>query len=76
MKSRYIIKRLSSLHEETKPKTTRSKQNKPDFLDVDGDGNKKESMKKAIKDKKNKGKKKSIKESLTFAEVVKGILEK
>ena len=74
MKSRYTIKRLSSLQEESK--TTKAKQNKPDFLDVDSDGNKKESMKKALKDKKNKGKKKPVKESLTFAQVVRYILEK
>ena len=30
-----------------------NKKNKPDFLDLDGDGDKKESMKKAAKDKKN-----------------------
>jgi len=32
-----------------------AKKSKPDFLDIDKDGNKKESMKKAAKDSKNKG---------------------
>ncbi len=33
------------------------KKHKPDYLDMDKDGNKKESMKKALKDKGHKGKK-------------------
>lgn len=33
----------------------KAKKPKPDFLDVDGDKNKKESLKKALKDKKEKG---------------------
>ena len=33
------------------------KKHKPDYLDMDKDGNKKESMKKALKDKSHKGKK-------------------
>ena len=36
---------------------------KPDFLDMDKDGNKEEPMKKAISDKKTKGLKKEVKES-------------
>ena len=35
-----------------KEERKKSKKSKPDFLDLDGDGNKKESMKKAAKDKK------------------------
>ena len=31
------------------------KDSKPDYIDLDGDGNKKESMKQAAKDKKKKG---------------------
>jgi hypothetical protein len=38
--------------EGTEMKTSESKKSKPDFLDMDKDGNKKEPMKKAIKDKK------------------------
>ena len=38
--------------EGTEMKTTESKKAKPDFLDMDKDGNKKEPMKKAVKDKK------------------------
>lgn len=38
--------------EGTEMKTSESKKAKPDFLDMDKDGNKKEPMKKAIKDKK------------------------
>lgn len=36
-------------------KLEEGKKAKPDFLDADKDGNKKESMKKALKDKKGKG---------------------
>jgi len=43
-------------------KKTETKEGKPDFLDLDKDGNKKEPMKKAAKDAKNKvGKKESLK---------------
>jgi hypothetical protein len=45
--------------------TESKKKNKPDFLDVDEDGNKKESLKKAVKDKK----KSPMKEELTFNEL-------
>lgn len=50
-----------SVEEGTKMKTTKKK-SKPDFLDMDKDGNKKEPMKKALKDKKAPPKKK-VKES-------------
>lgn len=46
-------------------KVNEAKKAKPDFLDVDGDGNKKESMKKAIKDKEEK---EDVKETAIFAE--------
>jgi hypothetical protein len=50
-------------------KKTETKEGKPDFLDLDKDGNKKEPMKKAAKDAKNKGgKKESLK--LSEAELV------
>tara|TARA_A100001388_G_C28719505_1_gene475628 strand:+ start:190 stop:1035 length:846 start_codon:yes stop_codon:yes gene_type:complete len=41
-------------------KMKESKKAKPDFLDIDGDGNKKEPMKKAIKDKEKKSKKETV----------------
>jgi hypothetical protein len=40
------------IEEKTMKKTNEAKKAKPDFLDMDKDGNKKEPMKKAIKDKK------------------------
>lgn len=46
-----ILKKLNSL--ET-PKTTLTESAKPDFLDIDKDGDKKESMKKAAADKEEK----------------------
>jgi hypothetical protein len=50
-------------------KKTETKEGKPDFLDLDKDGDKKEPMKKAAKDAKNKGgKKHSIK--LTESEMI------
>lgn len=48
---------------------------KPDFLDVDKDGDKKEPMKKAIADKKKKPVKESIEPKLTFKELVKIVKE-
>jgi hypothetical protein len=48
------------------------KGSKPDFLDMDKDGNKKESMKKAIKDKKNK---KIVKENTLIANFIKCVSE-
>ena len=45
---------------------------KPDYIDVDKDGNKKESMKKAIKDKK---KKKIVKENTLISNFIKCIAE-
>lgn len=44
-------------------KVDEAKKAKPDFLDVDGDGNKKESFKKALKDKAKKEKAKKVDES-------------
>lgn len=73
MKIKYTTKELISLYEGKASKTKKAKSNKPDFLDVDKDGNRTETMKKALKDKKNK---KTVKESLTFAEAVKHILQK
>ena len=46
-------------------KKTETKEGKPDFLDLDKDGDKKEPMKKAAKDAKNKG---GIKESIQLTE--------
>lgn len=48
---------------------------KPDFLDMDKDGNKKEPMKKAIADKKKKPVKESVEPKLTFKELVKIVKE-
>ena len=55
---------------------------KPDFLDMDKDGNKKESFKKAVKDKEKGGKedcgcdtKKERKESVTKEDVMKHLME-
>lgn len=72
MKSPYTTQQLVTFYEAKK------KSGKPDFLDVDGDGNKKESMKKALKDKptsKSKKKKHQVKEGLQFFAVAKRILE-
>ena len=48
-----LSKRLKKDEEEVEE----GKHEKPDYIDADGDGDKKESMKKALKDKKKKGKK-------------------
>lgn len=55
-----------------KAKKTVKKSAKPDYIDIDKDGNKKESMKKAVKDKK---KKKIVKESTLLANFIKCIAE-
>lgn len=49
---------------ETTMRTTEGKKNKPDFLDLDNDGNKSEPMKKAAKDKKVKEELKGDQEKL------------
>ena len=51
---------------------TSKKGSKPDYIDLDKDGNKKESMKKAAHDKK---KKKIVKESALLANFIKYIAE-
>ena len=51
---------------------TSKKGSKPDYIDLDKDGNKKESMKKAAHDKK---KKKIVKESALLANFIKCIAE-
>jgi len=48
---------------------------KPDFLDMDKDGDKKEPMKKAVADKKKKTVKESVEPKLTFKEMVKLVQE-
>ena len=53
-------------------KKTSKKGAKPDYIDLDKDGNKKESMKKAAADKK---KKKVVKESAVIANFIKHIAE-
>ena len=55
-----------------KAKKTVKKGAKPDYIDIDKDGDKKESMKKAVKDKK---KKKIVKESTLLANIIKCIAE-
>mgnify|MGYP001313167054 CR=1 FL=1 len=44
------------------------KGSKPDYLDFDGDGDEKESMKKALSDKKKKGMKEQLESSGKFSE--------
>ena len=48
---------------------------KPDFLDVDKDGDKKEPMKKAVADKKKKAVKESIEPKLTFKDCIRLVKE-
>jgi len=48
---------------------------KPDFLDMDKDGNKKEPMKKAVADKKKKTVKESVEQKLTFRDMAKLVQE-
>jgi hypothetical protein len=48
---------------------------KPDFLDMDKDGNKKEPMKKAAADKKKKTVKESFEQKLTFKQMIKLVQE-
>jgi prephenate dehydratase len=43
---------MVELHSQKENEVTEGKKAKPDYLDFDGDGNEKESMKKALKDKK------------------------
>ena len=50
--------------------TESRKKAKPDYLDADGDGDKKESLKKAGKDKKTS----AVKEELTFNELYKRVI--
>jgi len=56
-----------------KAKKTSKKGSKPDYIDLDKDGNKKESMKKAAKDAKKPKKKKVIKENVLIANFIKCI---
>jgi hypothetical protein len=64
---------------EEKPKSKKEKKvdeaAKPDFLDMDKDGNKKEPMKKAVADKKKKTVKESVEPKLSFKEMVKLVQE-
>lgn len=62
-KSKDLVKQDKAEHEKTKGQYDEAA--KPDFLDLDGDKNEKESMKKAIADKGNKGVKEELK-SETF----------
>jgi len=48
---------------------------KPDFLDMDKDGDKKEPMKKAVADKKKKTVKESVEQKLTFRDMAKLVQE-
>ncbi len=57
-------------------KKSSGKGSKPDYIDLDKDGNKTESMKKAAKDKKqNKGKKNVVKESALISNFIKCVAE-
>ncbi len=62
-----------------KPKAKKDKKMeegaKPDFLDMDKDGNKKEPMKKAVADKKKKPVKESVEKKLTFKQMVQLVQE-
>jgi hypothetical protein len=58
-----------------KAKKSSKKSSKPDYIDLDKDGNKKESMKKAAKDAKNSKKKKVVKENVLISNFIKCISE-
>jgi len=58
-----------------KAKKSSKKGNKPDYIDLDKDGNKKESMKKAAKDAKTPKKKKVVKENVLISNFIKCISE-
>ncbi len=61
---RYLPKPPSEIH----LKESRKSKSKPDFLDIDKDGNKKESMKKAAKDAKEKKSDKKSERGLSAAQ--------
>jgi hypothetical protein len=58
-----------------KAKKSSKKGGKPDYIDLDKDGNKKESMKKAAKDAKKTKKKKVVKENVLISNFIKCISE-
>ena len=59
-----------------KAKKSSKRGTKPDYIDLDKDGNKKESMKKAAKDaKKPKKKKKIVKENVLISNFIKCVSE-
>ena len=58
-----------------KAKKSSKKGTKPDYIDLDKDGNKKESMKKAAKDAKKSKKKKVIKENVLISNFIKCVSE-
>ena len=64
-KSGKIIKQLNKLNQEEF--VSEKKGSKPDYLDFDGDGDKNEPMKKALKDKKKKGMKEQLEETGKFS---------
>ena len=65
-KSGKIVKQLNKLNQEEV--VLEKKGSKPDYLDFDGDGNEKESMKKALSDKKKKGMKEHLESTGKFSE--------
>jgi len=66
------IRKMSARMDKEKTKkeeyVAEKKGSKPDYLDFDGDGNKEESMKKALNDKKKKGMKEELETSGKFSE--------
>lgn len=58
-----------------KAKKSSKRGTKPDYIDLDKDGNKKESMKKAAKDAKKSKKKKVIKENVLISNFIKCVSE-
>ena len=65
-KSGKIVKQLNKLNQEEV--VLEKKGSKPDYLDFEGDGDEKESMKKALSDKKKKGMKEHLESTGKFSE--------
>ena len=78
-KTKTGVKHERTKYDDSEEKKTEKKKvkeaAKPDFLDVDKDGDKKEPMKKAVADKKKKTVKESIQPRLTFKECIKLVKE-
>ncbi len=74
-----MVEAKKSDKKDDKPKAKKDKKMeegaKPDFLDMDKDGDKKEPMKKAVADKKKKPVKESVERPLTFKQMVQLVQE-